>query len=334
MQPCFILSLNIIIMHLFFFFYQNHNYNFLGFSERARITSCFSNPFEGLFLKILNPTKVRKCYNLAIHSTLKLKLNSYHLIFFHTAFLMQWVYVFMYLVSDDMSVVFSPILLKCPTHSTSAHQYWHRLQKNKTIIHDTSLILFPYDIIMRVSSVQVSCTSRWYQDFTWCTHRPITPKNVFQNKYKTINVKLHHVNSFFSSVVQPSPLPNPAPQVKKKNPLAGKWFLSVRYTHTIHIYISHTPKEEDNGSFRSSWHYFTPWLCRHKSKTTWGDAISPLNWKTVWVWRSFCSEWLPVHAFFAFCPPLPFVVSPRACVFVLQQALTVLQPVSIKIRWQ
>lgn len=218
MQPCFILSLNIIIMHLFFFFYQNHNYNFLGFSERARITSCFSNPFEGLFLKILNPTKVRKCYNLAIHSTLKLKLNSYHLIFFHTAFLMQWVYVFMYLVSNDMSVVFSPILLKCPTHSTSAHQYWHRLQKNKTIIHDTSLILFPYVIIMRVSSVQVSCTSRWYQDFTWCTHRPITPKNVFQNKYKTINVKLHHVNSFFSSVVQPSPLPNPAPQVKKKIP--------------------------------------------------------------------------------------------------------------------
>lgn len=248
---------------------------------------------------------------------------------------MHGVYVFMYLVSHNVSVIFSPILLKCPTilllHTNTDTVF----QKNKTIIHDTSLILFPYDIIMRVSSVRVSCTARWYQDFTWCTHRPITPKNVFQNKYKTINVKLHHVNSFFSSVVQPSPSPpNPAPQVKKKNPLAGKWFLSVRYTHTIHIYISHTPKEEDNGSFRSSWHYFTPWLCRHKSKTTWGDAISPLNWKTVWVWRSFCSEWLLVHAFFAFCPPLPFVVSPRACVFVLQQALTVLQPVSIKIRWQ
>lgn len=99
-------------------------------------------------------------------------------------------------------------------------------------------------------------------------HRPITPENVFQNKYKTINVKLHHVKSSFSSVVQPySPPPLNTPSSspgKKKNPLAGKWFLSVRYKHTIHIYISHTQKEEDNGSFRSCWHYFTPSLCRHK----------------------------------------------------------------------
>lgn len=101
-------------------------------------------------------------------------------------------------------------------------------------------------------------------------HRPITPENVFQNKYKTIYVKLHHVKSFLliCSAALPPPLPSPhtpsSSPGKKKNPLAGKWFLSVRYTHTIHIYISHTQKEEDNGSFRSCWHYFTPSLCRHK----------------------------------------------------------------------